>query len=103
MRIWVNFWLRPVPLVEIYKNLVLGGPNFCYFRHIFEIFRTDIDYEYQNKVSFELQKPNATSSVIRRRSKEIKMVHQVKDKADFKAQLKAAGGKLVVVDFYATW
>jgi len=31
------------------------------------------------------------------------MVHQVKDMADFKAQLKTAGEKLVVVDFFATW
>jgi len=31
------------------------------------------------------------------------MVHQVKDTADFKEQLKAAGEKLVVVDFFATW
>lgn len=31
------------------------------------------------------------------------MVYQVKDKADFDSQLTAAGDKLVVVDFYATW
>ena len=31
------------------------------------------------------------------------MVYEVKDKADLQSQLKAAGGKLVVVDFYATW
>ena len=31
------------------------------------------------------------------------MVHEVKDKADFQSQLKAAGDKLVVVDFFATW
>jgi len=31
------------------------------------------------------------------------MVHIVKSKADFEAQLKAAENKLVVVDFYATW
>eukprot|EP00736_Rhodelphis_marinus_P011027 Rmarinus@m.12944 len=31
------------------------------------------------------------------------MVHQCKDKEDFDAQLAAAGGKLVVVDFTATW
>jgi len=31
------------------------------------------------------------------------MVHTVKDMADFKGQLEAAGGKLVVVDFFATW
>ena len=31
------------------------------------------------------------------------MVHQVADSDDFKNQLKLAGGKLVVVDFYATW
>ncbi|XP_046439820.1 thioredoxin-2-like [Daphnia pulex] len=31
------------------------------------------------------------------------MVYQVKDKQDFNNQLKEAGGKLVVVDFYATW
>uniref|UniRef100_A0A0P4VVN3 Thioredoxin n=1 Tax=Scylla olivacea TaxID=85551 RepID=A0A0P4VVN3_SCYOL len=31
------------------------------------------------------------------------MVYQVKDKEDFDQQLKNAGQKLVVVDFYATW
>ena len=31
------------------------------------------------------------------------MVHQVADSTDFKNQLKLAGGKLVVVDFFATW
>ncbi|XP_022222536.1 thioredoxin-2 [Drosophila obscura] len=31
------------------------------------------------------------------------MVYQVKDKADLDAQLKQAGSKLVVLDFYATW
>ena len=31
------------------------------------------------------------------------MVHQVADSQDFDAQLKQAGGKLVVVDFFATW
>jgi len=31
------------------------------------------------------------------------MVHSVKDKADFDTQLKDAGTRLVVVDFYATW
>ncbi|XP_050719668.1 thioredoxin-2-like [Eriocheir sinensis] len=31
------------------------------------------------------------------------MVYQVKDQEDFKKQLKEAGQKLVVVDFYATW
>jgi len=31
------------------------------------------------------------------------MVYQVKDGADFKNQLKEAGDKLVVVDFFATW
>jgi len=31
------------------------------------------------------------------------MVHQVTDSDDFSSQLKQAGGKLVVVDFYATW
>jgi len=31
------------------------------------------------------------------------MVHSVADNADFKAQLEAAGGKLVVIDFFATW
>jgi len=30
-------------------------------------------------------------------------VHHVKDKADFTSQLESAGGKLVVVDFFATW
>merc|ERR1712126_228346 len=31
------------------------------------------------------------------------MVHKVADKADFDEQMKAAGGKLVVVDFFAVW
>merc|ERR1719175_553114 len=31
------------------------------------------------------------------------MVHAVENKADFTSQLEAAGGKLVVVDFHATW
>ncbi|ALC39052.1 Trx-2 [Drosophila busckii] len=31
------------------------------------------------------------------------MVYSVKDAADFKNQLKTAGDKLVVVDFFATW
>ena len=31
------------------------------------------------------------------------MVHECSDMADFKAQLSAAGSKLVVVDFHATW
>lgn len=31
------------------------------------------------------------------------MVYQVKDKSDFDNQLGAAGDKLVVVDFHATW
>jgi len=31
------------------------------------------------------------------------MVHECSDLADFKAQLSAAGSKLVVVDFHATW
>jgi len=31
------------------------------------------------------------------------MVHAVENKADFDTQLAAAGGKLVVVDFHATW
>ncbi|KAH7640324.1 thioredoxin 2 [Dermatophagoides farinae] len=31
------------------------------------------------------------------------MVHKVTDKDDMKKQLKDAGDKLVVVDFYATW
>ena len=31
------------------------------------------------------------------------MVYAVKDLADFNAQLEAAGDKLVVVDFFATW
>jgi len=30
-------------------------------------------------------------------------VHHVKDKADFDAQFDSAGGKLIVVDFFATW
>ena len=33
----------------------------------------------------------------------IKMAHAVKDMDDFNNQLTAAGGKLVVVDFFATW
>ena len=33
----------------------------------------------------------------------IKMVHAVKDMDDFNNQLTTAGGKLVVVDFFATW
>merc|ERR1712212_26501 len=33
----------------------------------------------------------------------IKMVHQIADKADFDSQLAAAGNKVVVVDFFATW
>ena len=32
-----------------------------------------------------------------------RMVYAVKDLADFNAQLEAAGDKLVVVDFFATW
>nr|WCD24787.1 Tyr p 40 allergen [Tyrophagus putrescentiae] len=32
-----------------------------------------------------------------------KMVHKVQDQDDFKSQLTAAGSKLVVVDFFATW
>ncbi|KAK3854601.1 hypothetical protein Pcinc_038937 [Petrolisthes cinctipes] len=31
------------------------------------------------------------------------MVHQCTSKDDFTAQLTEAGGKLVIVDFYATW
>eukprot|EP00091_Calanus_sinicus_P013792 TRINITY_DN3062_c0_g1_i4.p1 TRINITY_DN3062_c0_g1~~TRINITY_DN3062_c0_g1_i4.p1 ORF type:complete len:106 (-),score=47.15 TRINITY_DN3062_c0_g1_i4:112-429(-) len=31
------------------------------------------------------------------------MVHAVEDMDDFNTQLAAAGGKLVVVDFHATW
>ena len=31
------------------------------------------------------------------------MVHSVADMADFNAQLEAAAGKLVVIDFFATW
>ncbi|XP_070492838.1 thioredoxin-2 [Chironomus tepperi] len=31
------------------------------------------------------------------------MVHHVKDEGDFNSQLEAAGEKLVVVDFFATW
>ena len=31
------------------------------------------------------------------------MVHEVPDMDDFKSQLSAAGSKLVVVDFHATW
>ncbi|XP_076039919.1 thioredoxin 2 [Oratosquilla oratoria] len=31
------------------------------------------------------------------------MVYQVKDMADFDNQLTAAGSKLILVDFYATW
>ena len=52
--------------------------------------------------SYHLQKPTTTATVIRR-YRDIKMVYEVKDKADFKSQLSAAGNKLVVVDFYATW
>jgi len=33
----------------------------------------------------------------------IKMVHAVASKEDYEAALKNAGGKLVVVDFYAQW
>merc|ERR1711909_34565 len=33
----------------------------------------------------------------------LNMVHQVADKADFTVKLAEAGGKLVVVDFFATW
>merc|ERR1712223_1496403 len=32
-----------------------------------------------------------------------KMVHQVADMGDLQSQLAAAGGKLVVIDFFATW
>merc|ERR1712024_121953 len=35
--------------------------------------------------------------------KKIKMVHQIKDMGDLQSQLTAAGGKLVVIDFFATW
>ena len=52
--------------------------------------------------SYHLQKPTTTATVIRR-YRDIKMVYEVKDKTDFKSQLSAAGNKLVVVDFYATW
>ncbi|XP_063698642.1 thioredoxin-2-like [Culicoides brevitarsis] len=31
------------------------------------------------------------------------MVHKVKDTADFDEQVKQAGDKLVVIDFFATW
>jgi len=31
------------------------------------------------------------------------LIHSVQDKDDFTNQLKEAGGKLVVVDFYAVW
>ena len=31
------------------------------------------------------------------------MVHQIKDMGDLQSQLTAAGGKLVVIDFFATW
>ncbi|XP_021944684.1 thioredoxin-2 [Folsomia candida] len=31
------------------------------------------------------------------------LIHSVQDKSDFDTQLKDAGNKLVVVDFYATW
>merc|ERR1712035_134346 len=31
------------------------------------------------------------------------MVYQVKDQDDFNNQLKEAGQKLIIVDFYATW
>merc|ERR1739848_723365 len=34
---------------------------------------------------------------------EVTMVHAVQDMDDFNNQLEAAGGKLVVVDFFATW
>merc|ERR1712012_1191950 len=35
--------------------------------------------------------------------RELKMVHAVENKADFDTQLTNAGGKLVVIDFFATW
>ena len=31
------------------------------------------------------------------------MVHQIQDKGDLQRQLSAAGDKLVVIDFFATW
>ena len=31
------------------------------------------------------------------------MVHQIKDMGDLQSHLTAAGGKLVVIDFFATW
>merc|ERR1712018_838112 len=44
-----------------------------------------------------------TSLFLTRKSFHKTMVHQCSDLNDLNAQLEAAGGKLVVIDFFATW